>query len=270
MPTIKAVDGRTWGYARYGEAGGKPVLVHHGLIGDRNIGVIWDDLGKANGLEWIVIERPGYGQTPALAMDRIADWPTMMEPLLTVLGVTGSFAAVGISAGAPYAYALAAGMPARAGRIGILSGVPFIGADRVLAAYPADGQAAYARYAIAEGKALRAEFRAFCADMVATLAEHPHVESAVTAILAHDVAGPAREARLQAIDWGFDRSAVQCPVDLWHSDGDDMVPCAAARMSASGLPKAAWHIQAEPSHFPSEATLQEMASTLGDAELITD
>ncbi|WP_121937790.1 alpha/beta fold hydrolase [Eilatimonas milleporae] len=266
MPTLTTADGTLWGYGRSGRAGGRPVLVHHGLIGDAALDPRMTALGEDHGLEWIVIERPGYGQTPPMAMDRIADWPAMIAPVLEALGITGRFDAVGVSAGAPYTYALSAGMADRAGRLCILSGVPFIGMEAVLAAYPEDGQASYARYATAGETALRDEFRIFCETMAARFADHAGLSAALTAILAQDVAGPAREARLQARDWGFPPGAVRCPVDLWHAQADDLVPYAAARLSADGLPNAAWHIQADPSHMASDATLREMAERLAQPE----
>ena len=266
MPTITTTDGRTWGYGRYGRLGGRPVLLHHGLMGNANLGSPFPALGEQAGLEWIIIERPGYGDTPPVDMDRIFDWPDLMTPVLDALGITGSFDAVGISAGAPYAYALAAGLPGRVRRVAILSGVPFLGAAGVLDAYPKEAQAAYARYVVGDDAALRAEFRTFCQGIAARLGDSYDLSDALASILRHDAAGPAREARLQARDWGFDREAVTCPVDLWHSKADDMVPFPAARLSAEGLPGAVWHVQEEPSHFSSEASLKAMVSILALAE----
>ncbi len=265
MAWIQMPDRSVWGYGRFGRRGGKPVLVHHGLIGDATLGPAWAPLGETLGLEWIVVERPGYGRTPPRRMDRVADWPGMVEPVLHALGVSGRFDAVGISAGAPYAYALAAVTPERVGRVCILSGVPFVGAPGVLAAYPAAAQAAYARYASSDETALRPEFRAFCEGIADRLGDNEQLSAALAPILAHDTAGPAREARLQAQDWGFDQRAIACKVDLWHAEADEMVPFAAARLSADGLANASWHTQAEPSHLASERTLADMARILASS-----
>ncbi|MEO1222664.1 MAG: alpha/beta hydrolase [Pseudomonadota bacterium] len=267
MAWIQMPDRSIWGYGRFGRRGGRPVLVHHGLMGDATLGAAWASLGESLGLEWIVIARPGYGRTPPAAMNRVADWPALVEPLLHALGVIGRFDAVGISAGAPYAYALAAAMPDRVGHLSILSGVPFIDAAGVLAAYPEDAQAAYARYASSEETDLRAEFRTFCENIATKLGDNPQLSAAVAPILAHDAAGPAREAWLQARDWGFNQGAIVCPVDLWHAEADDMVPYAAARLSADGLPNAVWHVQAEPSHLASERTLADMARILARSRM---
>ena len=136
MPKLTLPDGGIWGYIRTGSPGGRPVLVHHGLIGDAAFGPIWNELGKAAGIEWIMLERPGYGATPPIAMAALSDWPAMIAPVLTELRVTGRFDVVGMSAGAPCAYACAAGLSERVGRVGILSGVPFLHAPVVLDVYP--------------------------------------------------------------------------------------------------------------------------------------
>ena len=270
MTTLTLPDGTSWGYGRAGRSGGRPVLVHHGLIGDAGFGPIWDELGGSAGIEWVMLERPGYGGTPPMAMNALAEWPAMIAPVLAALGVVGRFDVVGMSAGACYAYACAAGMPERVGRAAILSGVPFLHAPGVLDAYPPDGQTAYARYVEASEADLRAEFRAFCQNVVKQLGDSgaikgDHMAEALNGVLAHDAAGPAREARLQAHDWGFGPSDITCPVDLWHFDGDEMVPFEAARRSADRLTHVERHFVKGPGHMPTDTLFKEMVAVLTPA-----
>ena len=75
MATLSLADGTVWGHGRSGRAGGRLVLVHHGLVGDASFGPIWNETGEAYGLEWLMIERPGYGATPAMEMTSLTDWP---------------------------------------------------------------------------------------------------------------------------------------------------------------------------------------------------
>lgn len=260
----------TWGFGRVGQFGGYPVIVHHGLVGDAALGPTWAELGRAHGIEWIVIERPGYGATPPTEMDRLSDWPAMIAPVLNELGLTERFAAVGISAGAPYAYACAAGMPDRVSHLAILSGVPFLHFTGVLDAYPPDGRAAYARYRTASDADLRDEFQVFCRNAVARVIESGDVDSdrmraSLDAVLRHDAAGPAREARLQAVDWGFGPADIVCPTDIWHFKGDEMVPFKAAQHSATHLPKAATHFAMGAGHIATEGMLEEMARVLAQS-----
>lgn len=267
MATLTLHDGTIWGYGRAGRPQGHPVLLHHGLVGNAGFAPIWDALGATAGIEWIMLERPGYGETPQREMRAIAEWPGMIAPVLAALGVTGRFDVAGMSAGAPYAYACAAGLPDRVGRVAILSGVPFIHAPGVLGAYPAEGQAAYARYAEAGEADLRAEFRAFCENAVLQLGESGEAEGvpmadALHGVLVHDAAGPVREARLQSLDWGFAPADVTCPVDLWHFEGDEMVPFEAARQSADHLTGVVRHFVKEARHIPTDAMLRDMATVL--------
>lgn len=270
MAVIETSDGTVWGYGREGRRGGRPVLVHHGLVGDGAFGPIWGQIGEPAGLDWIMIERPGYGATPPMSMTCLSDWPAVIVPVLDALGVDGSFDVVGMSAGTPYAYACAAGMPERVGRVAIISGVPFIHAGGVLDGYPPEGRAAYARYKTASKAQLRDEFRALCQQAVERVGQAGEIAadrmaSALNAVLAHDAAGPAREARLQAIEWGLEPSAVTCPVDIWHFRGDAMVPFEAARRSAEHLPNATRHFLEGDAHMPTDAVLQAMAAILAAA-----
>ena len=271
MPVIETSDGTVWGYGRVGLKVGKPVIVHHGLVGDGTFGAIWDELGKSAGVDWIMIERPGYGGTLPMEMVSISDWPAMIEPVLDVLGITGAFDVVGTSAGAPYAYACAARMPDRVGRVAVMSGVPFLHVPGVLDAYPPDGRAAYARYVSASETELRDEFRAFCQNAVAQVSAAGEIAddrmtSALDAILSKDAAGPAREARLQAIDWGFGPEAITCPVHIWHFEGDTMVPFEAVRRSAEHLQQITRHFVKGDAHIASEAMLKEMTAILAGAD----
>lgn len=262
MATITTPDGRIWGYGRFGRAGGRPVLVHHGLIGDASLDAMWTAPGEAAGIEWILIERPGYGETPPADMDRVADWPAMAAPIMSLLGIDSSFDSVGISAGAPYAYALAAAWPDRVRQVCVLSGVPFLHAPGVLAAYADEARRAYTAYATQSDAELRQTFSVWCQTVAQELGDDMDFSRALGAILANAAAGPAREAKLQAIDWGFTPPDILCPVHLWHSIADSMVPFEAARLTTEQLRNATLHVQEAPSHFASRESVEEMLSVL--------
>ena len=117
---------------------------------------------------------------------------------------------------------------------------------------------------------LREEFRAFCQNAVAQLRERGEIAGdrlgeALNAVLAHDAAGPAREAQLQARDWGFGPSDVACPVHIWHFAGDQMVPFEAARRTADRLTDAVRHFITGDEHMPTDAMLKEMTAVLTPA-----
>lgn len=262
MEIYQTPDGTSWGVTRAGRADGRPILLQHGLMGVGRFEQAWVQLADSLGFEWIAIDRPGYGGTPPMPMDRVADWPAMVAPLMDVLGIRGRFDVVGISAGAPYSYALAAAWPDRVVKVGILSGVPFVNVPEVMAAYSADEQRAYASYATQTHAETRKVFDEAFRNLPESARQNDDVLTAMAALDAYDFAGPVREARLQALDWGFDRSAIHRPVHIWHSKEDDMVPFEAARRSAEGLPGATFSIQVQPSHAPSHETAKDLLTWL--------
>ena len=262
MPNLTTPDGQAWGYGLEGKDGGPLAIMHHGLMGDRRINDAWCRLIDEAGFRFLSIERPGYGETPPRSMRQIADWPQLIAPLLETIGVPERFDAVGVSAGAPYAYALAAAFPQRVRRIAILSGVPFINVPEVLGCYERAHQETYASYAVQSDEELRRTYTAWCLELQSRPRDELGIADALTAILSYGCAGPAREAKLQAIDWGFTHASVRCPVHIWHSRGDDVVPFAAAERSARSMSNAKFHIQQVSSHFSSLETVQEMLTEL--------
>ena len=216
------------------------------------------------GIRWIMLERPGYGETPPVSMDAIGDWSDLLPPLLEVLQVE-RFSVVGLSAGAPYAYACAAAQPVEVEQVLIFSGIPFLHAPGVMDNYAETSRAAYDRYANASAQELRAEFSTFCEQTKADARgtdEETSITRSVHGILAHGAAGPAREARLQALSWGFAPADIVCPVHLWHFAQDPTIPFAAAKASAQQLPQGHMHILERAERMPSAETLKAMTTLL--------
>ena len=110
-------NGRTIGYATWGDPSGSPVFIGHGTPGSRlDRYAALDDpewLGKRR-LRFIGVDRPGYGYSDpwpeASLLDCSADFVRVAEDL----GLE-RFWALGVSGGAPYVIALGALAPERAG-----------------------------------------------------------------------------------------------------------------------------------------------------------
>src|SRR5690606_31033153 len=120
--TIALRDGRTLGYAEYGVADGKPVLVFHGSPGTRLQVRAAHRPARARGIRIIAPDRPGLGLSSRLPGRRIADWPDDVCELVDALGID-RFPVIGVSGGGPYAAACAWRLPGRVARAGIVSGV---------------------------------------------------------------------------------------------------------------------------------------------------
>jgi pimeloyl-ACP methyl ester carboxylesterase len=56
-------DGRTLGFAEYGDPKGEPVLEFHGCPGSRLEAWNYDEAGKKLGARVIGIDRPGFGMS---------------------------------------------------------------------------------------------------------------------------------------------------------------------------------------------------------------
>jgi pimeloyl-ACP methyl ester carboxylesterase len=127
---FEADDGRTVGYATWGDPGGTPVLCAHGTPGSRlDRYVALDDPGwvRMRRVHFIGVDRPGYGRsdpwTEASLLDCAKDFVLVADDL----GIE-RFAALGVSGGAPYVIALGALAPERVVRIAVVCGAD-IGLD---------------------------------------------------------------------------------------------------------------------------------------------
>lgn len=255
---FKTNVGKQIAYRTYGQADGFPMIIHHGLVGSCDLLPYWDFKAKEAGIHLIAIERPGYGDSePDETMQCVGDWADRVKPLLDELHIA-SFAVIGISAGTPYAYSLAAGYPDRVKRVWILSGVPYLMDKEVLGCYPQVEQEDYAYYKMASLEAIADKFKGYLDKLENTYDETSIMRKGVEATMKHGRLGIAREAKLQITDWGFDLKQIAQPTTLWHCVTDDVIPFDAVQKTLPHLPSATLHIQKENSHFPSEATVLAM------------
>lgn len=109
--TITLPDGRSLGYAQYGDPSGKPIIKLHGLPGSRLEESAHDSIARKIGLSIIGVDRPGVGLStpdPSLTFQSFA---ADIEALATHLNLE-TFAVIGTSGGGPYALACARYLPA--------------------------------------------------------------------------------------------------------------------------------------------------------------
>ncbi|MEW5710587.1 MAG: alpha/beta hydrolase [Pseudomonadota bacterium] len=246
--TLRLPDGRRLGYADYGDPGGVPVLVFHGLPGSRY--QRHPDLGLAArlGARIVAPERPGFGLSDSLPSRRLTDWAGDVAALVDALGFE-RFAVAGVSAGGPYALACAAWLAKRVAGAAVVSGVGPPGSMPGAMPMAWTVRAAF-RLAPRFPWLLRAPLGAAAAlgraqpgRYLDLLASHLHpvdrevlARPPVRAMFAQDLAeglrrgaGPfLQDLGLLAADWGFDPATIEVPVELWHGDADLMIPLSAA------------------------------------------
>src|ERR671910_314359 len=118
---IKLSDGRSVGYAEYGDPMGKPVLHFHGLPSSRFEvhRLATDEIAARLHARVIVVERPGIGLSDYEPYT-IASWPDIVAEFADALRLE-RFAVMGVSAGGKYVAVCAWKIPQRITAAGILS-----------------------------------------------------------------------------------------------------------------------------------------------------
>jgi pimeloyl-ACP methyl ester carboxylesterase len=117
--TLQLRDGRTLGYAEYGDPSGK-ALFYFGA--SRLEARFLAEQAKHAGIRLIGLDRPGMGLSRFKEGRRLLDWPADVVEVADRLQID-RFAVVGVSGGGPYALACAYAIPDRLTACGMVSGV---------------------------------------------------------------------------------------------------------------------------------------------------
>lgn len=226
--TITLKNQQTLAYQTYGQ-GQNPVILYHGLVGGSWLS---DELiAKINGANITVyaIERVGYGHTSQIPMNQVADWCQMIQSFFETLAINKADV-IGISAGAPYAYATAEAFPEVIGRIWILCGVPAVYEDNILAYYKKEDQLAYKKFLRDDFQALQAQYKEQMQNVLSYYEKNgvTYITKILEEVIAQDCYGMAQESRLQIKPWGLNLKSIQQPISIYHAPTDEMVPFEAA------------------------------------------
>ncbi|HXX89536.1 MAG TPA: alpha/beta hydrolase [Acidimicrobiales bacterium] len=263
---IRLAGGRTLAYTELGDLDGAPVLYcHGGLSSSGDIGFAHGAFAQ-RGLRVIAPDRPGTGDSTRHMPRRVADWAADAAGLCDVLGV-GEFAALGWSAGGPYALACGAGLGPRVRLVATVGGMAPLGgdvraaqlglaADRLL--FPMARRASAAARAVVWAST-HAPVRVLHRQLVKHL---PPADEAVvaamtpteaTADLTHAVrrgcGGVVDDYVVLGAEWGFALEDVTCPVAVLQGAQDTLLPMAHARALAGGLPTGELVVVPEAGHF---------------------
>ena len=255
---IQTPDGRTLAVEDYGDAGGRPVLVHMGTPNSRHLyGPNVID-ASARGLRLISYDRPGYGGSDPQPGRTIADCAADARAICEALGLS-RVAMWGISGGGPHVLACAALLPDLVTAIASLAS---------FAPYPADGLDWFAgmgqenvddfRLMLTDEGAARAKVEKDREEMIAAAPDElaEQIKSLLTptdaAVLTGDVAeylaytgreglapgsqGWWDDSRALASEWGFDLADISVPVLLMHGRHDQFVPSGHGEWLAAHIP----------------------------------
>jgi|SRR5712692_385838 len=267
--TIRLNDGRSLGYAEYGDPSGEPMLFFHGAPGSRLFWALADEVAGALRVRVIAPDRPGMGLSDPQLGRALGDWPGDVAQLADQLGM-GRFAVLGHSGGGPYACACARFIPERLTSVAVIGGGPgpqgaptkdLKPATRVFAAaahlFPPLARwllAMMSRGGRENPNRILKSFEAMgAADVdlaVLTNGESRKIfAAAVSESLRSGSSGVIRDFELLNRRWGFSLGDITIRVHFWHGDQDRLVPIGIAQYMAHQIPKGELTICPGEGHF---------------------
>ncbi|RIK43526.1 MAG: hypothetical protein DCC58_09460 [Chloroflexi bacterium] len=263
--TIIRTNGRSVGYAEYGDAQGYPVVHFHGTPSSRlelSRPLISESAGNL-GLRLIVPDRPGIGLTP-FERYTLVSYPNLVAELLDALGV-GQFSITALSGGGKYACACALRLSERVTGMALVSSVASHDLPGVVDSLSKQDRQAYllARRA---NWLLRLFLRRAKRDINQMRDMFPDLPPADEEVLAREdtravVGGIMREAlrqgtkgaawdwRIEATPWGIPLREIRTPVHIWHGEEDRIVSIAQGRALEAAIPNTTAHYIANEGHL---------------------
>jgi pimeloyl-ACP methyl ester carboxylesterase len=262
LQTLRLADGRTLGYAEWGDPDGSPIVTIHGTPGCRLNRNPHNDKIAATGARVITYDRPGYGASDRHRGRRVVDCVADVTAIVDHLGID-KFAVTGGSGGGPHSLAVAAGLPDRVTRAGCVVGV---------APYDALGDAWFDGmdpenikefgWALDGEDRLATELPVVAAGILERVAADPATvlgdfdipDSDRKILQRPDVAQVLRESLTESVrngiwgwaddniaftkPWGFDPSTIGVPTTVWWGAADVLVPIVHGEWLAAHVPNA--------------------------------
>lgn len=264
-------DGRTLGYAIYGDTAGFPVFYFHGGQESRLSAVFMDTVAYELGVQLIVPDRPGIGLSSFQVNRTFLGWAKDITVLADSLGVA-RFSVFGLSGGAPHVLACAHEIPDRIVKTSLVAGAaPYdykgtkkgmwfpVKLIHWLASRKKDKQLRkfiqndYETLANKPQKRLKQLQKYLPKPDREWLKNHPHhakgfIKGSLESYR-QGIAGVVQEWKLYVADWGFDIQHIQQPISLWYGDKDKMSPKFRAFYYHEKLPHSRLHLLENEGHF---------------------
>jgi pimeloyl-ACP methyl ester carboxylesterase len=273
---LRLRDGRRLGYATWGPADGRPLVLHHGSPSSRLQRVWPPAFFTDRNVLGVAYDRPGYGRSDPQPDRRVLDAAADVAALANHLGLD-SFAVMGTSGGGPHALACTYALSGRVWRTAVVGGVAPADAPRFLEGMmdfnrgqwvaARQGVQAHAAYVAELARLLHQDPEAFLAKLASEMAEGDQRQLAglkadpprYRANLENFAEAGHQGARgwvddmvAMAGDWGFRLQDVAGEVRIWHGRADRNVPATHAEYLAAHLPNATlrWFEDAAIGHTP--------------------
>lgn len=254
--TVVLSDGRSLGYAEYGNPQQPPLFVFHGLPGSRlDVPEMWNS--APSNVRIIAPDRPGVGLSTFQPHRQLTDWADDIRQLADSLGIE-RFLVAGFSGGGPHALAVAHGLPSRVIAAASISGAGMFSGPEDRKGMNSLNKLIFALarsmpgalWLIAAPQARRVKRNP--ASVVDKTARDRHVPVADREVMLdprtraimidagpemfrQGVRGFIQEAHIAATSWGFDPNTIQLPVTFWHGELDTNVPIQSIKRLSSKI-----------------------------------
>ncbi len=274
--SIALKDGRTLGYAEYGDSTGRPIILFHGTPGSRLAGAMFDGVARAHGARILAADRPGYPTSSPVRHGTLLGYVDDVVALADALHLD-RFAVLGISGGGPFAIACAAKIPERLTCCGLMSTIGPLSIPHSMDSMASVNRIVLTLARFAPGlvgallpgqvKASVKSVQKYIDEGTSPLADLP---PAVFALLMADQLeavraggkGIAFDMGIVTRDWGFPLEKIQARVYMWHGADDNLGPVALARYVAEHIPGCAFHLIPGADHAGTFACADEVLATL--------
>lgn len=267
--TLKMKDGRTLGFAEYGDPNGKPVFHFNGSGGSRLEHPVNKSILTDLSIRYISTDRPGHGISAPQPNRELLDWPDDISNLADHLGID-KFYVLGWSAGGPHALACAHKLPHRVISGALVSGLappdrpkPFQGYSGGLKLLMLLGRNfpklvyIFRRLAAKSINKASGDFGNKFLKSLPEVDQKPFEDIKVKEMFIADIKegykqggdGPARDDIIINFPWKFDIINILTKFDIWQGDKDKNVPLNQGRYQADLLSNSSFHLLKNKGHM---------------------
>lgn len=263
-------EGGRIAYDEYGDPAGRPVIFCHGWPSSRSMAQLTDSAARDLGLRVISPDRPGIRDSTFQSERTLLDWPLLVRALVSHLSLE-KFLLLGISGGAPYAYAAAWALPDKVQAVAIVSGAPPIaelsnhagllrlyrwllavharqpGLVRKL--FPLARPFVTLRPPIRLRPLLLRALQPCDADVLRDSAAFEACFESARRAWKGSARGVMTDAEIYARPWGFSLEEVRVPVRLWHGVKDRTFSFRLAEQVSKRLPDCALRLVEQTGHY---------------------
>ena len=270
LSIIPLAGGGSVAVSEYGAATGAPIFFCHGWPSSRTMAELTDTAARDLNLRIISPDRPGIRDSSLQSERKLLDWPPLLAEIADKMAI-GQFRILGISGGAPYAFAAAWEMPDRVRAIAVVSGAPPLTelADRggllalyrwLLFFYPRHRELLRLSFHVARPflcvkvplriRPLLLKLLQPCdANVMRDVAAFEACFESQRQAWRSSADGVMIDAEIYARPWGFRLEEVRVPVRLWHGRKDRSFHWTLARSVGRRLPLCAERLVEDEGHY---------------------